>query len=551
MVPVVQRWYRWVTASSETDRPDSFWRSLFFFNGYRIVVGGLLILITAFFGEHMLFGSRDRTLFLYAATAYVALSGVSVALINSRHPRFNLQLGLLVSVDVLFFVLLMYASGGIQSGLGLLLLVSLAAAGLISRGRMTLFFASLATIGVLLEETYLMLQADINPVQYVQAGLLSVGYFAIAWLAHMLARYTVESEQLARQRGIDLANMAQVNQLVIQDMQDGVLVVDGDGRVRQGNFQAERLLGRALNPAGRALLVDYSGPLAERLRVWRSNGASDFDLLRIPATNRLVRTRFVPVTDYRSRGAVIFLEDMSRIQAQAQQLKLAALGRLTANIAHEIRNPLSAISHASELLLEEKRRDPTHSRLLAIIRENTGRLDRMVQDVLQLNRRDRTKPEVFKAGDFIRAFVEEFCQIEKILPATFAVEVPTGLTLCFDRSHLNQVLWNLCRNAWRHCSKGEGSIRLTLEEGGSENAANLDVRDDGPGVDPALRGQMFEPFFTTAATGTGLGLYIAREFCEANGAVLDCVENGQGGHFRIILRRNHVKCQRASDEIRG
>lgn len=535
--------------SPEADRPDSFWRSLAYFNGYRLIVGGLLALIPAVFGKYQLFGSRAPKLFLYSAVAYVIFGGISAALIHYRRPRFNLQLGLQMGGDVMFFVLLLYASGGIESGLGLLLLVSLAAAGLISRGRMTLFFASLATIGVLLEETYLMLQADINPMQYIQAGLLSAGYFAIAWLAHMLARYTVESEQLARQRGIDLANMAQVNQLVIQDMQDGVLVVDGEGRVRQGNFQAERLLGRAPNPTGRAALADYLGALAERLRIWQEGGASDFDLLRIPATNRLVRTRFVPVTADRGRGAVIFLEDMSRVQAQAQQMKLAALGRLTANIAHEIRNPLSAISHATELLLEEKGRAPIHSRLLTIIRDNTRRLDHMVQDVLQLNRRDRASPETFRAEGFIRAFVEEFCQIQKIALATFVVTVPFDMALHFDRGHLNQVLWNLCRNAWRHCGKGEGSIRLALGDGAGENTASLDVLDDGPGVDAALRGQLFEPFFTTAAAGTGLGLYIAREICEANGATLDCMESEKGGHFRIILRREHVKAQRAGDAI--
>ncbi|MBI2313282.1 MAG: PAS domain-containing protein [Betaproteobacteria bacterium] len=552
MFPAVQRWVQWVMASPEADRSDTYWRSLFYYNGYRLVVGGVLVLIPAIFGAHQLFGSRDLRLFLYGAVAYVIFGGFSAALINSRRPRFNLQLGLQVGGDVMFFVLLLYASGGIQSGLGLLLTVSLAAAGLISRGRMTLFFASLATIGVLLEESYLMLQGDdFNPVQYVQAGLLSMGYFAIAWLSHMLARYTLESEQLARQRGIDLANMAQVNQLVIQDMQDGVLVVDGDGRVRQGNSQAERLLGRPLAPSGKVSLLDYSGSLAERLRAWQTDRAADFDLMRVAATNRLVRTRFVPVNANRSRGAVIFLEDMSRVQSQAQQLKLAALGRLTANIAHEIRNPLSAISHAAELLLEEKAADLTQSRLLHIIRENTRRLDHMVRDVLQLNRRDRAKPEYFKADGFIHAFMDEFCQIEKILPATVSVNIAPGLTLCFDRGHLNQVLWNLCRNAWRHCSKGEGSIRLTLRDGMAENTVNLDLVDDGPGIAPALRNQLFEPFFTTVATGTGLGLYIAREICEANGATLECVESDGGGHFRITIRRENVKAQGAGDAIGG
>lgn len=525
--------------------PDSFWRSLNFFNVYRLIVGGLFIFTVAIFGDRLVFGSYNLPLFYYGSTGYLMCGVVFVMLINSRQPRFNLQLSLQVGADVTFIVILMYASGGIQSGLGLLLLASLAAAGLISRGRMTLFYASLASIAVLLEQTYAVLRLDSPSTLYIQGGLLSIGFFATAWLAHTLAKYTVASEQLAQQRSIDLANMAQVNQLVIQDMQDGVMVVDQRGRVRQRNSQAEKLLGKP-GPTSEALR-DYSPALAERFKLWQANSAAEFDLLRVPATNRLVRTRFVPVKDSASLGAVIFLEDMSRVQAQAQQLKLAALGRLTANIAHEIRNPLSAVSHAAELLEEENGRSETQTRLLRIIRDNTQRLERMVQDVLQLNRRDRARPESFKAAAFLKTFVDEFCQVEKIPPETFSLDIAKDPALCFDRGHLNQVLWNLCRNAWHHCSKRGNSIRLRVGQGHTENSVHVDVIDDGPGVDPFLRGQLFEPFFTTVASGTGLGLYIAREICEANGAALDCIENAPGGHFRIIGRRDHVKAQRAGD----
>lgn len=528
--------------------PDSFWRSLYYFNIYRLVVAGIFIVTTWVFRES-LFGSQDILLFLYVSMAYLVFSGLSFATINARWPRFVLQLGIQVGADIVFIVVLMYASGGIQSGLGVLLLASLAGAGLISRGRMTLFFASLASIAVLLEETYMVLKLDVPPAQYVQAGLLSMGYFAIAWLAHTLAKYTVASERLAQQRGIDLANMAQVNQLVIQDMQDGVLVVDEQGRVRQSNTQAEKLLGRPAVLLVEPRLQDYSSALAERFRVWKADQDAHFDLLRVGATNRLVRTRFVPIKEDRSFGAVIFLEDMSRVQAQAQQLKLAALGRLTANIAHEIRNPLSAISHAAELLQEERHASPTQPRLLRIIQDNTQRLNRMVQDVLQLNRRDRANPEPFRPDGFLRTFVEEFCLSEKIPTSAFNLDVATDDTGSFDRSHLNQVLWNLCRNAWRHCSKQGGSICLRVANGQGENSISLEVIDDGPGIDPALRGQLFEPFFTTVASGTGLGLYIAREICEANGATLDCLEDAPGGHFRVLCRRDHVKAQRAGDTI--
>lgn len=533
-----------------TPYPDSFWRSLFYFNLYRIAAGVLLLLSGSLFGSTIEFGAYDRRLFVAANVAYIGVGIAFLVMIRSRRLRFNLQLATQVGADILFLTVMIYASGGIQSGLGLLMLPALAAAGLISRGRMALFFASLATTAVLLEETYGVVVFNAPTANYVQAGLLCIGYFATAWVAHTLARYTLASEELARQRGIRLANMARVNQLVIQDMQDGVLVLDGQGRTFQRNSQAERLLGIAPEVETGIALAELLPALGERFRTWCENADTRFDLLRVPATNRLVRTRFVPLPESQEIGAVLFLEDMSRVQAQAQQLKLAALGRLTANIAHEIRNPLSAISHAAELLLEEPELNATQDKLLKIVTDNTRRLDRMVKDVLQLNRRDRANPETFKPGLFLRTFVEEFCHGERVPESAFRVEIATGRTLCFDRGHLNQVLWNLCSNAWRHCRKQDGSIRLRIEDWITRNQVALAVIDDGPGISAGLRAQLFEPFFTTVQSGTGLGLYIAREICDANGAALDCSDSGGGAHFRMVCRRDHVKAQRASDAIR-
>ena len=536
--------YRSIHGAPGTPPPEQFWRSLLYFNVYRLVVACGIVAITWIFRDTQ-FGSHNPRLFFYVALIYILFGGFSLLLIGMRRPRFNRQLAIQICGDVMFLVILTYASGGVQSGLGLLLLASLAAAGLISRGRLALFFASVASISILLEETYAFLYVEDYHAQYVQAGLLSMGYFAVAWMAHQLAKHILASEQLALQRGIDLANLAQVNQLVIEDMQDGVLVVDENGKIRQRNFQAEKLIGLAPGISATPMLADHAPVLAVRLKIWRKDANADFDLLRIPVSNALVRTRFVPVRGGNRAGAVIFLEDMSRVQAQAQQLKLAALGRLTANIAHEIRNPLSAISHAAELLEEDHNLSPTQPRLLRIIRDNTQRLNKMVQDVLQLNRRDRTAAEALHAADFLRTFITGFCHTEKIDADTFVLTVAdqdaVQDTVSFDRGHLNQVLWNLCHNAWRHCRKRQGSIRLQLAEGtggAGENSINLDVIDDGPGVAPTLRHQLFEPFFTTAATGTGLGLYIAREMCEANGAALDCLEDAAGGHFRIVCRRN-------------
>jgi two-component system sensor histidine kinase PilS (NtrC family) len=276
--------------------------------------------------------------------------------------------------------------------------------------------------------------------------------------------------------------------------------------------------------------------LARRFEAWREDEHARLPPSDVPIS-RAVAARFVPVGRRRSAGAVIFLEDLTRIQAEARQMKLAALGRLTANIAHEIRNPLSAISHAAELLQEEPAVSDTMKRLSTIIQDNSQRLDRMVNDVLKVRRSDNALSERFNLVEYLKTFVEQFCQIEKLNPEIFEMELRADPHVLFDRSHLNQVMWNLCRNAVRHSRRRKGSIRVIVDRDSRDPIVKLDIVDDGPGVPQALRSQLFEPFFTTAAGGTGLGLYIAREVCEANSAKLDYVETEHGGaRFSVLCR---------------
>jgi two-component system sensor histidine kinase PilS (NtrC family) len=513
--------------------PDSLWRSLFYFNVYRVAGALVLLVIATTWGTALPFGARDETLFVALSGCYALLS-LGWFLLIRRRWHFDLQLTLQVAADVLVIAGLAYASNGISSGLGLLLLTTLAAAGLVARGRLTLFYAALASISVLLEHTYEVLKYDAPISQYAQVGLLAAAYFAIAWLAQTHARYALASEELAAQRGIDLENMAQVSEHVIRDLKDGVLVVDGNGVIRQFNTSAERILGPLWGRRD-VPLETYSAELARRFRAWCADehGAAASGALPV---DRAVGSRFVPVGRRRSAGAVIFLEDLTRIQAEARQMKLAALGRLTANIAHEIRNPLGAISHASELLQEEPAIDDTVRRLITIIRDNTQRLDKMVNDVLRIRRGDSALRENFALAEYLKVFVEQFCQIEKLAPDVFDIQLKREPNVLFDRSHLNQVMWNLCRNAARHSRRERGSIRIVVDLLERDAIVKLDVVDDGSGVPPALRSQLFEPFCTTAPGGTGLGLYIAREVCEANGAKLDYVETEQGAQFTVMCR---------------
>jgi len=515
--------------SSYGEATESFWRSLRYFNFYRAAVAALFFLGERFEPETINLGSRDPRVFMFTCAAYFALAVVFHLTLRRWRVYFNAQLTLHVITDIVALTLLTHSTGGIPSGLGVMPLVSLAAAALVSRGTLTLFYAALASIAVLLEQAYWVLVFDYGTATFLQPGLLSIGYFATAVITNRLAQRLIMNERVVRQRGEDLANQLRINQLVIQDVQDGVLVVDANGLVRQQNRQVSVLLGR---PAPELHQIEkYSAELAAQLEAWRAGSGTSGATLRLSEGGRLVRARFVAAGVAGGSFALVFLEDLSKFQEQAQQVKLAALGRLTASIAHEIRNPLSAITHAGDLLQEETA-GSARDRLLNIIRENARRLDRMVREVLELSRRDRVQPENIGLRSFALGFLDEFAQNEGIARDAFVIEMAEDATLEFDRVHLNQVLWNLVHNAWRHCRHRTGSVtlRVLVRPGRVE----LHVVDDGDGVAKKFQAQLFEPFFTTFSRGTGLGLYIARELCAANAASLDYVDREAGADFRIL-----------------
>ena len=508
----------------------TFWRSLLYFNLYRLTLAGFFVFLSIVFSSSLVLGAKHLLLFFSTSVVYLGVTIASIVLLHFRWPRFNLQLAGQMGVDIAVLTVLSYASGGIQSNVGLLLLVSLASAGMISRGRITLFFAALASIAALLGHTYAVIYVGADAAKYIQVGLLCIAYFAVAWLAHQLAKYAVDSQKLAQRRGRDLVSMSEANRLVMRDMQGGVMVVDGQGAIMQMNLSAERLLRKSINQE--SLLSKTFPLLYGEYIVWQKTGKSNQDILQLDEGLQ-ARLRFISIEKDAVKGVVIFLEDMRRVQAEAQQIKLVALGRLTANIAHEVRNPLSAISYATELLQEEQV-DANQQRLLKIVLDNTRRINQIVQDVMQLNRRDRAQPEALDLEVALRVFIEEFCMAERLGPEMVALETLPGSSITFDRGHLRQILWNLCHNALRYCSKLPGSMKLTVSE--VNQRIVLDLQDDGPGIPVKEQEQLFEPFFTTAAEGTGLGLYIAKELCEANSALLEYFElEERGACFRITF----------------
>ena len=519
-------------------RPEP-WRALGLFNLYRILIAGVfLTLFTSGAGPAVL-GRLHPQLFLGVILTYLTLGVMWGIAGHRRWPSFRLQVYLQGGLDIAAIALLTHASGGVTSGFGMLLVASVGGIGLLIPGRTAVFFAALASITLLLMEAYGQLSEIYATPAYTQTGILGALLFATALLAHTLARRARESEDLATRRGIDLANLAELNEHIIERMQSGVVVVDDEGDIRLMNEAAWGLLGNPLvrNPFK---LAEVCPGLWTLVQSWRQTQRPTPQTL--PAGDALPTELQVRLTRLGSRGnlaTLAFLEDTAEIRNKLQEVKLASLGRLTASIAHEIRNPLGAISHAAQLMAESPELGPEDQRLLEIIQTHSRRMNGVVRNVLQLSRRESPNAERIALSPWLEELAGSFLHHERLPSGALTVHVdPPETAILFDPGQLHQVLWNLCSNAAKYGTLEGGTPALEIRAGTAEGGrrAYIEVVDHGPGIPPAERDQLFEPFFTTSPSGTGLGLYIARQLCENNGGRLDYVPIPTGGScFRIEL----------------
>ena len=523
--------------SAERDSNQT-WRPLRLFNLYRMLLAGLLLIIGAADLDFKPIGQDNPGLYFAVTSIYLLVCIANTFTIAWKKPNFNTQVYIQVLVDIAAITLIMHASGGVQSGLGMLMVVTVAGGSILLAGQAAVRLAAAATLAMLGEHVYYQLTNPLEPAAYTHAGLLGATFFATAILAHALAKKVRASEALARQRGIDLANMEQLAQYVIQRMQTGVLVIDEDNHARLINESAQQLL-NTTPLSDKQPLATLCPQLADQLQMWRKDRRNTPQQFRATSAVAEVLPRFANLGE--DGGTLIFLEDTTTLAQQAQQLKLASLGRLAGSIAHEIRNPLGAISHAGQLLAESPNIDATDLRLTEIIRTNSQRMNNIIENVLQLGRRRQPAPESIAIKAWLENFIEEFFRSENLNPNNTFITIdvePADIDITFDTNQLNQVLWNLCHNGIHHGNEHNKQNRLTLQAGLTPNSPSpyLDIIDDGPGVPTEAIDHIFEPFFTTDTKGTGLGLYIAKELCECNHAHLTYAATETGGScFRITF----------------
>ncbi|MCU7941904.1 MAG: histidine kinase [Candidatus Thiodiazotropha sp. (ex Cardiolucina cf. quadrata)] len=510
------------------------WRSLSLYLLYRITLS-LTLMFFFYSGSGPTFlGSAVPKLFAITGTLYTALTFVSVLFFLWRSPNPEQQTYLALFVDISAILLLTHASGGVQTGMGMLIAVSIIAGALIIDGRAALLFAALAALAVITDQVYISLTKTAVSPRFIQAGFLGAVFFATALLTLVLSGRLRASEKLAQERANELNHLAKINAYVIQHMRTGVLVIDTSGTIIMMNDPAWHLLGMPTTTSG-SQLVKASPELAHMLRKHNSGPKRRYYNFRSQRQGPELRAHFNPLGGEEKGDMLIFLEDTSQITREAQQMKLASLGRLTASIAHEIRNPLGAISHASQLFDESPNLNPADQRLTEIIKTNTARVNQVIENVLQLSRRDPGKPQNIQLKPWLERLIAELIKHQGFESKELFLQIePTNTEINADPEQLRQIVANLINNAREHGPKSGLKVHIIGGITQEFNHPVVDIIDNGPGIDPKVARQIFEPFFTTRSTGTGLGLYIARELSETNHIRLEYIPGPTGGScFRL------------------
>jgi len=499
---------------------------------YRVIISLLLQLIVIGGWQHVLWGTSSD--FAFVASSWLYLVVNILLAIGLQRPRRMLSVLALALSDVLLLSLLNYTAGGVASGIGNFLVVSVGVANILLHGRIGLFIAAIAALGLLLPNVYLYLQTDAAVSGWLQVGSLGGLCFATALLAQWLTKRSSLSERLAVQHAKSVARLEALNAHILQRMHTGILLFDEQCRILLANAESRRLFASA-ELVGRS--IDHlSAELVHCFKQWQANPSLQPPSIKLQPDGPLLQLVFMSIEYGGKQHRLVFLEDLAKTLQQAQQIKLVALGRLSAAIAHEIRNPLSAISHAAQLLQESDcdclQNEDAH--FVRIIDQQAQRLNQIVENVLQLSRPRalQGEPSLIELGAWLSQFVREY---QSHLPPEQHLHLMRGndkLHTHMEASQLRQVLTNLLQNGLRYSARknnGKGQVWLKLYRREDSQQPVLDILDDGDGVPETIAAHLFEPFNSSESQGTGLGLYVSRELCELNRARLNYLPRPEGG----------------------
>ena len=519
-----------LTKLNSAHLPD--WAALRLLNQYRLLILMALAAIYYFGADQQALGTEYPILFVVTHGIYLMMTLGYVCMNHFQWPDVNNQFFVQNYLDILFIGALMLSSGGINSGLAPLLLINIALLSQLSSVRHALLFAAIASLVVIGEELLGTLFNSANKADLQATSLLGSLLFLTAWLMTVPLR-RLSSRQMASSTHsrvvLDVKQIAQLNEEIIRELDSGVLVVDRAGHVQLMNDTARMLLATEFISVP-IHLKKVSNTLLANMRESEGSPTLKTRPFDVTSTKQAVLPHYTRLSN---GGMLIRLDDHAQIKQQFQQLKLASLGRLSASIAHEIRNPLGAISNAVQLIQESNTLDVKDIELLAIASRNTTRINRIIEDVLQLSNRQRVQLTMLCIDEAVETFAKQFIAENSLDNRSLEIETEPCVALV-DAGHLDQVLWNLCTNACIHNNQNALLITITCCNTGYGTTI-IDVSDNGKGINDIEADRLFEPFYSTHHAGSGLGLFIIRELCELNKASIESLPSEHGAHFRITF----------------
>jgi two-component system sensor histidine kinase PilS (NtrC family) len=501
---------------------------------YRL---GLNVLLSTLFLSGMsegFLGTNNPNLFICAVYFYSGLcliSAISYCL-KWLQPKDKHILFLLTS-DFIALALMIYSSNTAVGGLGYLLLIPMAIGSTFLRGKTSVGLAAFASILLMAPNLIDILDGHERSQSLFTSGIAGIILFITAISFRLLAKKIQGNEYAIRQQTEITQYVQGINQRIIETIQAGILVVDHELNVLLINNAAQTLLSRNKKFTKIADIHAIKNILGQ----WkRSQKIPDTAMLNL-GVNYDIKISFTELPSPNITSLMLFIEDKIRINKEAQQLKLASLGRLTSSIAHEIRNPLGAISHASQLLDESENITSSDQELLSMIQVNSRRIDQTIKNILQFSRRKKAYTETIDVNTWIEKFISTY-QPHTSNNITYTSPHEKIYTT-IDPNHLQQIITNLVDNGFRHSQKEELENTVTIELNTQPVTAlpYINIIDEGNGISDEHIDTIFEPFFTTKPSGSGLGLYLCKELCQANQADIIYLQknNTQKSCFRLTL----------------
>ncbi len=500
------------------------WRLLLVYNFYRIL--SVLLLLGIYFSSS---GETHPALFSTLLFFYFLCTLLFMYASQSRSLRFERLVFLSGTIDVIAIAVLLTIIGNLRFGHGILLNVTIAALSILAPGRLAIYFAAVASCLLLVGNVlqYWTESRDLGSFYY--SGIYGAGFFATAVTAWYLSNWARMSERLAEMRSEELARMQRINEYIVEHMHAGIIYIDAHLHINLLNSAAREFFNLDESKP-MSVLTDVSPSLAKKCELFLATMKTNGSIAQTVIEKPYLRAHLFFTEVLHNPAVLIILEDMTYINQQAQQLKLASLGRFSASIAHELRNPLWAIAHAGQLLGEQGL-SSEDERLKQLIINNCERMNGVIKNVLQISRRQQSQPQLIELPLFLEQFKEHFYHSKEC--NLLVKPTKKGVALLFDRSQLEQVLVVLCENALQHGRSENGLVDIVITAKKGANKVVLQISNSGPIIAPEHKDTIFEPFFTTLRTGTGMGLFIAKDLCEMNQAQLSLVDTTAGCVFAI------------------